>query len=78
MKEYISQPVYEIEPTDRHKEVFQYHNSSRQWEENENNVEKDEFNSLDQYNYPSVKKYDMHIKQPPLHRQRKVSISIKI
>lgn len=64
--------MYEVEPNGRHNMVFQYHNDSREWEENENNLEKLEFNN-DQFNYPTIKKYDAHMRQPPIHRQRKVS-----
>lgn len=74
MKDYKTQSTYEVEPTERHDEVFQYHNNSRQWEENENNIDQEEFNNSDQFNYEAIKKYDMHIRQPPIHRQRKVSI----
>lgn len=78
MKDYTTQSLYEVEPTARHKEVFQYNNHSRHWEENENNVDQEEFKNIDQFNYSSIKKYDMHLRQPPVHRQRKVSVKIKV
>lgn len=78
MKDYSSQSVYGVESTEMHKEVFQYHDYSKQWEENENNIEKvEEYQNIDQFNYTTVKKYDIHMRQPPVHRQRKVSISIR-
>lgn len=64
--------MYEVEPNDRHNMVFQYHNNSREWEENENNVDQVEFSNVDQFNYPTIKKYEVHMRQPPIHRQRKV------
>jgi len=70
--------MYEIEHNDRCNDVFQYHNNSRQWEENENCVEQEEYENIDQFNYTSNKKYDVHVRQPPVHRQRKVCVVIKI
>lgn len=70
--------MYDIEQNDRRNDVFQYHNNSRQWEENENCVDQEELKNIDQFNYTTIKKYDMHIRQPPVHRQRKVSIAVKI
>lgn len=65
--------MYGIEPTDRH-EVFQYHKNSGQWEENEYNVNQEELKNIDKFNYTPIKKYDKHIRQLPVHRQRKVSL----
>lgn len=71
--------MYEHELIDRHNKVFQYHNNLRQREENEKRVDQEEFKNIDQINYTSIKKYDMHIRQPnPVHHQRKVNISVKI
>lgn len=78
MKDYTSQSLYEVEPTDRHNEVFQYHNNLRQWEKNENNIDQEELNNIDQFSYTTIKKYDMHVRQPPVHRQRKVCVSLNI
>jgi len=69
--------MHELEQNDRHKNVFQYHNNSRQREENENREDQEEFKNIDQFNYTSIKKSDMHIRQPPVYRQRKVNISVK-
>lgn len=68
--------MYEIEQNGRHNDVFQYHNNSRQWEENENCVDQEEFKNIDQFNYTSIKKYDVHMRQPPVHRQRKVRFTV--
>ncbi|XP_060848643.1 tubulin monoglutamylase TTLL4-like isoform X1 [Rhopalosiphum padi] len=70
-KDYTTQSMYEIEQNDRHNDVFQY-NNSRLWEENENCVDQEEFKNIDQFNYSPIKKYDMHMRQPPVHRQRKI------
>lgn len=74
MKEYATQSMYVVEPTDRHNDVFQYHNSSRKWEENENNVNQEELKNIDAFKYSTIKKYDVHLRSPPVHRQRKVNI----
>lgn len=71
-KDYTTQSMYEIEHNDRCNDVFQYHNNSRQWEENENCVDQEEYKNIDQFNYTSNKKYDVHVRQPPVHRQRKI------
>lgn len=73
MIDYATQSMYEIEPTDSH-EVYQYHNNSGQWEENEYNVNQEELKNIDKFNYIPIKKYDKHIRQLPVHRQRKVSL----
>lgn len=73
IKDYTTQSMYEVESNDRHNDVFQYHNNSRQWEKNENSIDREELKNIDQFNYTSIKKYDMHIRQPPVHRHRKVS-----
>jgi len=74
MKDYTTQPLYEVEPTDRHKEDFKYHNNSEQWEENENNLDEEDFKSINPFSYRTINKYDIHIRQPPVHRQRKVGV----
>lgn len=72
MKDYTASSMYVVEPTNIHNDFFQYHNNSKNWEENENNVNQEDL-KIDHFNYTSIKKYDMLIKQPPVHRQRKVS-----
>ncbi|CAI6358011.1 unnamed protein product [Macrosiphum euphorbiae] len=71
-KNYTTKPMYELEQNDRHNKVFQYHNNSRQREENENREDLEEFKNIDQFNFTPIKKSDMPIRQPPVHRQRKV------
>lgn len=79
MKDYtIQQPMYEVEPTDRHSEVFQCRKNLRQWEENENNINREELKNVEQFNYSTIKNFDIPIRQPPIHRQRKVSILVKL
>lgn len=73
MKDYTTQQ-YEIEPSNRRNEVFQY--NSRQWEENENNVEQEQFSNIDQCICATVKKYDVKMRQPPVHGQRKVNVIV--
>lgn len=70
--------MYEIDHNDRCNDVFQYHNNSRKWEENENCIDQEEYKNIDQFNSTSIKKYDVHIRQPPVHRQRKVTIAVKV
>ncbi|VVC41200.1 Hypothetical protein CINCED_3A015863 [Cinara cedri] len=70
--DYATQSMYDIEPTDRHNEVFPYHNNSRRWEENKNNIDQEKFKNIDQFNYTPIKKYDKLMRQPPVHRQRKL------
>lgn len=66
--------MYVVEPTDRRNDVFQYHNS-RKWEESENNISQEELEkSIDSFGYTAIKNYDVHIRSPPVHRQRKVNI----
>lgn len=77
MKDYTTQSMYEVEQTDRHNEGFQYHNNLREWEENENNINQEEVKNVDKYSYTTIKKYDIPTRQPPVHRQRKVRLSVK-
>lgn len=58
--------------------VFQYHGNSRQLEKNEKCVHQKEFKSIVQFNYTSIKNYNKHIRQSPVHCQSKVRISVKV
>ncbi|VVC44640.1 Hypothetical protein CINCED_3A020272 [Cinara cedri] len=69
--DHTTQSKYDIESTDRRNEVLQYQHNSRRWEENKNNVDQEEFKNIDQLNTP-IKKYDKLVRQPPVHRQRKL------
>ncbi|XP_026818449.1 tubulin polyglutamylase TTLL4-like [Rhopalosiphum maidis] len=66
-KNYITLSNHEIKQNDRHNNVFQYYNNPRQWEENEDCEDQEEFKNNDQFNYTSIKKYDMHTRQPPAY-----------
>lgn len=58
--------MYELEQSNRRNIIFQYHDNSRQREEKtENSVDQEKFKNTDQMN-PSIKKYDMHIRKPPV------------
>jgi len=72
------QSIYELEQNDRRNNASRYHNNSRQLSSNEKHLNQEEFKNFDRFNYASIKNYDMQIKQPPVHRPRKVSISVKI
>jgi len=76
MKDYTTSSMYVVEPTDTQIEVF-HHNNLIKWEETENNLDQEDLKHIDPLNYTTIKKYDMHIRQPPVYRQRKVSISEK-
>jgi len=79
MKDHTTQSMYEIEQNNyRPNDVLQYHNISRQWEENDNYVDQEEFKSIDQFNKTLVKNYSTHVRQSPVDCQRKVSIAVKI
>lgn len=77
IKDYKTKSTYEIELIEKHNADLLYHNNSKQWDENENNVDKGEIKNNEQINYEAIKKYDTHIRQSPAHRQRKVSVSVK-
>jgi hypothetical protein len=68
--------MYEIEKNDTCNNVFQYHNNLRQWDKNENCTNQDELKNINQFNYTLIKK-NINIKQPPVHCQEKVSITVK-
>ncbi|XP_050532720.1 tubulin monoglutamylase TTLL4-like isoform X2 [Daktulosphaira vitifoliae] len=57
--------------SDIHKEHYQYHSEMQKWEVNENGVTQGEFINNDQYYMPS-NKVNLHVRQPPVHRHRKV------
>lgn len=65
--------MYVVDPTDTHNEVLLYHNNLETWEENENNLAQEDLKNVDRFNYSSIKKFDMMLRHPPVHRQRKVS-----
>jgi len=65
--------MYVVETTDKHNEVFQYHNNLGIWEENENSIAQEDLKNIDKFKYTPIKKFDLMIRQPPVHRQRKVS-----
>lgn len=69
--------MYELEQNKSRNYTSQYHNNSRQLLINEKHEDQEELKNINRLNYASIKKYDMPIKQPPVHRQRKVSISVK-
>lgn len=77
IKDYKNQSTYEVELIEKHDKDLLYHNNSKQWEENENIVDQGEIKNNDQLNYDTIKKYDTHIRQSPVHRQLKVSVSVK-
>jgi len=58
--------------------VFQYYSNSRQLEKNENCVHQEEFKSIVQFNYTSIKNFNKNIRQSSIHCQCKVSIAVKI
>ncbi|XP_050428184.1 uncharacterized protein LOC126838099 isoform X2 [Adelges cooleyi] len=64
--------INNIEAIGRHKEHYQFHNESRHWEKNENDLDHNEFVNGDHYNYMAARKYDVHYRQPSVHRQRKI------
>lgn len=64
----------QIESTDRHNEILQYHNNLKHWKEIENNFNKEELKNIDQFNYSPNKNYDKHVRQPTIYR-RKVSLN---
>jgi len=72
--------MFEKDQKDRCNDVFQYHNNSRQWEENENchHQQHQEDFKIDQLNYTSPKNNNTHIAQSPVHRQQNVCIPEKI
>jgi len=58
--------MYELEQNDRRNKVFQYHNNSRQREEKtENSIDQEKFKNIEQID-PSIRKYEMHIRKPPV------------
>ncbi|KAE9535227.1 hypothetical protein AGLY_007960 [Aphis glycines] len=74
-KDYTTLSIYEIKQNDRYNDFFQYNNNSRQWEENENCIDEDELKSIDQFNYSSIKNYDMHTRLVPTYCQDMAPIS---
>ncbi|KAE9524189.1 hypothetical protein AGLY_015434 [Aphis glycines] len=70
------QSIYELEQNDRRNNASRYHNNSRQLSNNEKHLNQEEFKNVDRFNYESIKKYDTQIKQPPVHRQRKISPTV--
>lgn len=66
--------MYEIEQNDKCNDVFQYHNNLKQWEDNDNCTNQEGLKNIDQFNYTSIKK-NINIRQPPVCRQGKVSIT---
>ncbi|XP_060857271.1 tubulin monoglutamylase TTLL4-like isoform X3 [Metopolophium dirhodum] len=71
-KDNTTQSIHEIEQNDRRNDIFQYHSNSRQWGEKENDVHQEELKIIDQFNYTSIKNNNMHIRQSPVHCQRKI------
>lgn len=73
----LPQSMYVVGPRYKPNEVFKFHNNSRKKEENKKyNSDQVELKTNDEPN-DTIKKYNMLIRQPPFHLQRKVSFFIK-
>ncbi|XP_025190868.1 tubulin polyglutamylase TTLL4-like [Melanaphis sacchari] len=69
-KNNTTQSKYELEQNGRRDDPFQYHNNSKQLlKNNENHVDQEDLKKIDLFNHASIKKYDMHTKQPSVNHQ---------